>query len=302
MLISEQLIETNWNPFTQKYYQSKGYKFTKRGDAFLVKVEDLPEGSHAKVKVICDYCGKEYTKVYKDYFAQHKNGDCCVDCEGKKSQNAIIDKYGKSYLPNRTKEVLFERYGVDNPAQVDGAMDRAKKTNLQKYGYLTALLVPENREKCIDRVKDKSTQEKKKRTNLERYGYESPLASLVVREKIMETYHANGTVPTSSQQIKIYEMLKELYPNCELNKRVSQYALDCALDIDGVLIDVEYDGIYWHNFSKEKDEKRDAYLTSKGYKVLRILGKYKVPTKSQLKEYIQDLLNSENNIIKINIE
>lgn len=101
MLKENQFVTVKWNPYSQKYYQSKGYVFTKRGDEFQVKIEDLQEGSHAKVKVICDFCGKEYTKIYKDYFAQYKNGDCCKKCQGKKSlktteQNMVWDLEVKS--------------------------------------------------------------------------------------------------------------------------------------------------------------------------------------------------------------
>lgn len=47
MLKENQFVTVKWNPYSQKYYQSKGYVFTKRGDEFQVKIEDLQEGSHA---------------------------------------------------------------------------------------------------------------------------------------------------------------------------------------------------------------------------------------------------------------
>ena len=35
----------------KKYYEEKGYKFTKLGNTFTVKVEDLSRSSHHKVKI-----------------------------------------------------------------------------------------------------------------------------------------------------------------------------------------------------------------------------------------------------------
>ena len=68
VLASNQYITIQWGKRNKDWYESKGYIFTKYNDEFNVKAEDLTKGSHAKVKVICDYCGKELLCVWKDYY------------------------------------------------------------------------------------------------------------------------------------------------------------------------------------------------------------------------------------------
>ena len=44
-LITKEVL-VSWHHANKKYYEEKGYPFTKYGDEFLVKVEDLPNSSH----------------------------------------------------------------------------------------------------------------------------------------------------------------------------------------------------------------------------------------------------------------
>lgn len=67
MLVENQKVKTKWNSYTKAYYESLGYVYTKMKDVFEVELKDLPYSSHAKIKVICDYCGEEFEKTYKDY-------------------------------------------------------------------------------------------------------------------------------------------------------------------------------------------------------------------------------------------
>ena len=50
MILTKEL-DIKWVPSSKKYYEEKGYKFTKLGDTFTVKVEDLSRSSHYKVKI-----------------------------------------------------------------------------------------------------------------------------------------------------------------------------------------------------------------------------------------------------------
>lgn len=99
MLVPNQFIETTWRPANKQHYICKGYLFTAMKDKIVVKAEDLPRGSHMKVEVVCDYCGKTILKEYHAYLSEHKEGkDCCKDCQ-----------------PKRAVETLQEKYGVGNP-------------------------------------------------------------------------------------------------------------------------------------------------------------------------------------------
>lgn len=57
-----------WHNRNKNYYVEKGYEFTKYGDEFEVRVEDLTIGSHVEVDVQCDGCEKEIKNViWKNY-------------------------------------------------------------------------------------------------------------------------------------------------------------------------------------------------------------------------------------------
>lgn len=50
MLLTKTIL-VKWNPSNRKWYESKGYIFSKWKDEFEVKVEDLTNGSHVLVNV-----------------------------------------------------------------------------------------------------------------------------------------------------------------------------------------------------------------------------------------------------------
>ena len=78
----------------------------------------------------------------------------------------------------------------------------------------------------------------------------------------------------------------------EVNQPVSKLSWDCFIVIDGVKIDVEYDGWFWHK-DKQRDFARDKALLKLGYKTLRIKGGHNIPTMEQLKEKIEILTHTE---------
>ena len=57
-------VKLNWHPKIKKHYEEKEYIYTKMGDEFEVKVEDLTKGSNVKVLVKCDCedCKQPYLK------------------------------------------------------------------------------------------------------------------------------------------------------------------------------------------------------------------------------------------------
>lgn len=79
-----------------KHYLSLGYKNIHKGDQLEVPVEYLMKGSQKKIKVICDYCGKEYTPKYNHYLHSHENNskDACNNgnCKRLKSLETLKDK------------------------------------------------------------------------------------------------------------------------------------------------------------------------------------------------------------------
>lgn len=257
------------------YYESKGYKIPRRidskgrlsiprGTEIIVKTKDLTEGSHAKVQVKCDYCDTVKEVEYRDYLKYHdkKLGDCCVKCRKIKHE-----------------QTMLERFGVRNAASIPNIREKIKASNRQKYG-------------CDWAMQTSEVQAKSRQTMKEKYGVEHALQVPEFYKKVLSTKFQNGTNPTSKPQFAVYEILLKNYGNCKLEVPCGNCSLDCVVDIEGTKIDVEYDGMFWHQ-DKQRDIRRNNFVQSQGYKVLRIKGAKKdpIPTFEQIDEQINKLLN-----------
>lgn len=111
-LISKTVI-VRWHNTTKRYYEELGYKFTKYGDEFEVKVKDLTNGSNSKVKYKCDECGAVMETTYRDYYT-HKKDDGKYYCRLCGHRIFGIDNQKKSIL-NRTKS--FKEWCIENNRQ-----------------------------------------------------------------------------------------------------------------------------------------------------------------------------------------
>jgi hypothetical protein len=90
-------VKIKWNSKNKKYYENKRYIYTKMGDEFTVKIEDLSNGSKILVDVKCDCekCKKPYLNniVWKNYLkCVHEDGKyycqkCAHDLFGNKKAN-----------------------------------------------------------------------------------------------------------------------------------------------------------------------------------------------------------------------
>lgn len=89
-----------WNNANKKYYQDKGYVFTKNGDRFYVNIEDLSHTSDVPLKIICDDCGKEYEMTCAGYFKGYEKSilnntpleHLCDECKFKHRQENLYIK------------------------------------------------------------------------------------------------------------------------------------------------------------------------------------------------------------------
>lgn len=190
-------------------------------------------------------------------------------------------------LVKRQQQAIFDKYGVYHPKQNEEIKQREKEHNIEKYGVPYVLQVPEIRKRI-------------EATCMEKYGAKCCLSNEEIRTKITQTLANNGAVPTSSQQLKLHQMLTEMYGACKLNVPCGRSALDCVIQVNGIKIDVEYDGAYWHQDAK-KDRRRDEYVKSQGYKVLRIVSDRNLPTQEQLAEKIDFLIITEHKFTSINL-
>lgn len=190
-------------------------------------------------------------------------------------------------LVKRQQQAIFDKYGVYHPKQNEEIKQREKEHNIEKYGVPYVLQVPEIRRRI-------------EATCVKKYGAKCCLSNEEIRIKIAQTLVNNGAVPTSSQQLKLHQMLIEMYGACELNVSCGRSALDCVIQVNGIKIDIEYDGAYWHQ-DTQKDRRRDEYVKSKGYKILRIISDRTLPAREQLTKKIDFLINTEYKFTSINL-
>lgn len=128
------MIEVSWWHSTKQHYLDKGYQFTKYGDKFLVKAEDLSKYADKKVKVICDYCGKEYEMAWSHYNNDVlcKGSMCaCYNCRHKKMYANNLSKRQES-LYNKAVSVCAKKGYILKSDKTD------IKNNITYVKYLCA--------------------------------------------------------------------------------------------------------------------------------------------------------------------
>ena len=241
-------------------YREKGYEIPTKIDKYkrvvidyskklLVKIEDMPEYSEAKVIVKCDYqeegCRDIYPKNVADYIKNNINStihkDCCSNrrCQNKKTSECNLVNFG------------FE-FHISQPEFVD----KNKQNNLEKYGseYLMG----------TDYFKIKS-----KETVKNKYGVENISQINEIKIKKAETYYRNGTVVTSRQQMYVHQLLGGI-----LNYSNNTPSLDVAFPDNKIYIELNGSG---HDLCvkmgqmteedfKQREIRRYQYLKRRGWK------------------------------------
>lgn len=327
MLLTKE-VEVKINSRNIEHYKNLGYeipmrKATKRtkevmhkdyvydlGATITVKTEDLSNGSHVKVDVLCDYCKKEIiSKIYKNYINESKNNskDACKKCKIKKSEETHFLNHGVN-KPLQTQESMDkfkdtckERYSVENVFQSEEYKNKIRCTLLEKYGVDSVFKVPEFEEKRkntwishygVDSpLKSEEILEKVKNTNLKKYGYPCVLQAPEIKEKISKSFYKHSSIPTSSQQLYI----QNLYDG-ELNYPIKYYNADICFPDEKLDIEIDFGG---HNLpvkmgkltQEEFDKKeiiRNNIIKREGYKQMRIISsKDYLPQDEKLLEMLE---------------
>lgn len=321
-------VEVRVNGFTSEYYKNLGYEipmkkastsyFKRTGKEFvcdttkiiIVKVDDLPNNSDARVEVLCDVCQKESAIIrYADYTrAIKKNGHyICKRCSVIKREQDKIIKYNDVYFnteefKTKRKNSMKQKYGVEHYLQdkdnyqkyqevcknkygenyKSAFREKAKETSLRLYGYENPSCSPEIKEKT-------------RFTNLQKYGVPNTMQSPKVRAKANETLCRNGTQKTSKQQLYLHN----LYGG-ELNYPIKYYAVDICFPEEKLII--EYDGgghdlrvtlgrLTQEEFNR-KEIIRNNIIKREGYKRMNIVSKSDLlPSDSILLQMLNDARN-----------
>lgn len=311
MLKLGEVVEIHWNSTNKTFYENKGYVYTKNGNSVFVKVEDLQPSARVKVKAICDYCHKEFEMFMYAYTRSTKNSNtiACGDCKTKKTRATMLEKYGVencmqvSDIHSKMIATLEQKYGVSVPSQLPQHAEAMKHydKNAAKEAYKQACL---EKYGVDNTAKLQSSIDKAKQTCIKKYGGESSQCSPIVHHKTIVSMLQDGKMPTSKPEKEMVEKLKKLYgaENCFPQYNFGKCCFDCLVNIQGILIDCEYDGKYWHQNRKESDKRRDFYVMRRNIKVLRFRGENTSPSEKQIKQGVSYLVNSGHLHCVIDIE
>jgi very-short-patch-repair endonuclease len=296
------MIKVRVNACTLEYYKNLGYN-VEMNKPCLIKLEDLSKGNTSKIKIICDYCGKEKLKSFRKRNNQNKvlQKDACIDCFKLKQQDICFIKYGvKSVtlletMKDKTKQTNLKKYGCENPMQSEIVKNKFKNTMQKKYGCNYA-------QQNID-IKNKTSD-----VFLEKYGVKHPfLCDDIKKEYIKNFKHINGIRVSKNQ----FKLAKEF--NGSVNTNISGYYVDILLLDKNIIIEYNGSGHYLSTKNGKislndfmiKEEKRIKDLQLKGYKCFIIENKKEknisINIINDLKKIINNLYNQDINYLKYEI-
>ena len=165
----------------------------------------------------------------------------------KKACQTNVEKYGYE-RPSQNEEIKkiikktnFDKYGVESLFQNKEFREMIDNIIMDKYGVKNYTQTDEYKEKTIETCLEKYNtkhysqsnefKEKFKQTCLDKYGVEFPSQNEEIQGEIRQSFYKNGACQTSSQQLYIYNLLKDNGYNVKLNYPLSRIDLDIGLFI-----------------------------------------------------------------------
>jgi rubrerythrin len=149
-------VKIRWKSNNKKWYEGNGYIFTKMGDDFQVKIDDLSRGTNTLVDIQCDGCKEILTEVLWTNYKKCVHGDGKYYC--KKCANNNNRKYTSFYdwcYENLIKEEadhIMARWDYEKNVDKNGKVISPKYITYSSQGF--------NRKgywfKCLDHSEHKS--------------------------------------------------------------------------------------------------------------------------------------------------
>lgn len=244
MIISKE-VEVNISSKNINIYKNKGYENVLLNEKLIVKVEDVPLGSHVKIQVKCDICGTEKMLLFQKYnknISKHNIYACSSKCSVSKNKKTCLENHGVEHplqnieIKNKLKKTNNERYGVDNVFQNNKIKIQIKKSNNIKYG----VDYPQQNAEILEKSNTTNTKkyghkrpsqsnivkQKMVDTNIERYGTKSPIESSDIHKKILNTVMLKYGVKNVSESQIIKDKIKNTFFINNITKYKEKYNID----------------------------------------------------------------------------
>jgi hypothetical protein len=257
----------------------------------LSNVEGLGKWSKSLIRVKCDECSIEKELKYKLYTSYgYSSGDwSCRKCKTKKNN--------------------LEKWGVENPFQLEEVKEKIKITNLEKWGVenpsqnreinkkikesiskLDKEEINNKRSKTVsikygvDNVaKLKEVKNKKTENSYKNWGVDLPIKNVDIKERIKKTNLEKWGKEIctkcnpidkhqSGKEIKLYNLIKSLYNGKIIqNFKINKQEIDIYLP--DLSLGFELNGIYWHSDkfkSKNFHKEKSEFFLEKGIRIIHI--------------------------------
>lgn len=226
---------------------------------------------------------------------------------------------------NKAKETWLNKYGVDNPNKLDITKEKIKNTCLKRYGVENPNQSKRARKSCLEKfgVENRNLIRKdpdkvliwKNKDKLEEFikNSNTPYYEDLAEQLDLTSYGLNVIVhnfnlqhliksrtSTSKNEKEIVDYIKSIYDGEireNIREIISPYELDIYLPEKQIAI--EYNGDYWHNSNKQKDnkyhQKKSLLCREKNIQLIHIF-EYEWNDESKrnkIKSYLKDILNKD---------
>ena len=221
-------------------------------------IDVLGKWSKEIIDLVCDSCGVEKSIQYKLYTSYgYSNGDYfCRKCKMKKNN--------------------LEKWGVENPFQLESVKEKSRKTNLERFGVefiSQSTDIKKKIRKTISELDKDSVNRKREVTNLEKWGVKNVSQSEEIKGKKEETNIKNWgssnnkkaesfrTVKwktiictecnpinkhQSGKEILLLNYIKSIYSGEVVqNFRIERMEIDIYLT--QLNLGFEFNGVWWHS-------------------------------------------------------
>ena len=165
------------------------------------------------------------------------NPYCLSKCINKSRETR---KLYKDKWINNIKKTNLEKYGVENVAQNQSIKEKAKHTNLQKYGQISWTKTDEGKTKLSKIVSSKEVQ-----------------------RKTYLTKKAHNTFNTSKPEEQTYDILKQKYHDIVRQYRSDKYPFACDFYIPSLDLYIECNYNWTHGNKPYEGTEEDIEIVNK---------------------------------------
>lgn len=260
-MILDTEVEVKLAPANIEHYKNLGYKLPRKksfykkngklkekeiydcSNPILVRIKDLPKGSHIKIPLSCDYCGDNFLKEYCYYITSHSvvHKDACKNCNIKKQDEVCRILYGENYKVEYIKkihDIYFENTGYHTPFENPEVQKKVKESCYNHYGVYNP----------------------------------SEVNEIKIRKN--QTFFKNESIRTSNQQRYLHKVYGGI-----LNYPEDYYNLDIGFPEEKFYVEFSGMGHYLSvitgQMTQEEFDKREIirtkFLKNKGYRKMEII-------------------------------